>query len=301
MAKKNSSSTNSSGCGYITPIILVFLYFWAKFPIVGTLTLIIIILLFVVYARYKKRQVDSTDQGSTQSPDIQQDQSSNFVSTTYPEVKLPPILQESKLDIVIPERKDGAPLQYTYTVKISLLNEAALRTHHENKNWYFTPKDIDGKIHLFLGDDDIATLSQREDMLRDWIKRNDPYIICFKNLSEKDGATAFIAFYRDKRKGNEWREQTVVALLSYKSTEKQDIIETLKEGDEVTLVDVGTGVEVWVDHEPIGKLPSKHAKRYIEEDAYGAFYEKFEYDEGDSNLNFKQQPYIRIFWTTRAK
>lgn len=243
----------------------------------------------------------TVNQQAPQSPDIQKDEDQKYVSATYPEVKIPPILKESKLDIVIPDRKDGAPLQYTYTVKISLLNETALRAHHENKNWYFTPQDIDGKVHLFLGDDDIAILKQREDMLRDWIRRGDPYIICFKNLSEKSGATAFIAFYRDKRKGNEWREQTVVALVSYKSSEKQDIIMSLQEGDEVTLVEDDTSVEVRVDGDPIGKLPKKYAKRYIEEDAYGAFFEKIEYDEGDSNLNFKQQPYIRIFWTTRAE
>lgn len=301
MAKKKSSSSDSSGCWYIILVLLCILYFFTRFPIIATLATIAIILLFVVYARRKKQKTEEESLGGEQTLETQKAESSSSVSATYPEVRLPSIQQESKLDITIPEEKDGAPLQYTYTVKISLLDEAALRHHHKNKEWYFIPKDIDGEMHLFLGDDDIAILNQREDMLRDWIRRKDPYIICFKNLSEKNGATAFIAFYKDKRKGNEWREQIVVALTSYKSSEKQDIIELMHPGEEVFLEEDETGVAVMVDGEPIGKLPQKYATRFIEEGIYAAFLEKTEYDDGGNNSNYKERPYIRIFWTTRAE
>lgn len=214
-----------------------------------------------------------------------------------------PNTTKEKLDIVIPEMKDGSPLKYTYNVKINLTDEVALRRHHELEDWYFDPVIIDGEIHLLLGEDDIGTLADRVDMLIDWITREDPYIICFKNLSETDGATAFLAFYRDKRKGNEWRDQTVVGLTAYKSNARQEIIMFLHEGEEVDLEEneEGTGVNVVSGGDVIGKLPAKYAKRYEKEGAYAAFVEKIESDDGGSNLDFKDQPFIRIFWTTRAQ
>ena len=164
------------------------------------------------------------------------------------------------------------------------------------KDWNFTPKDINGDIHLFLGDDDVGVLVDRVDMLRDWLKRGDPFLLYFENLSKENGCLGRIAFYRDKRKGNEWREQTVVSLVSYKSGEKQEVLESLQEGDEVQIEEEDDdNVSITSDDQMIGKLPKKYARRCVEEGAHSAFIEKLEYDEVG-----KMQPFIRIYWTNRA-
>lgn len=237
------------------------------------------------------------DKGKTGAEPVCSQNKQEIPSSVHSAVS-PKILQnsDSDLDIVIPSRKDGAPLIYNYRVKITVTDEDCLRRHHAEKDWSFTPKDINGDIHLFLGNDDIGILVDRVDMLRDWLRRGDPFLLCFENLSEENGCFGHIAFYRDKRKGNEWREQTVVSLISYKSGEKQEVIEYLNEGDEVQIEEEDDdNVIITSNDEMIGKLPKKYVRRCVEEGVHSAFIEKLEYDEGG-----KMQPFIRIYWISRA-
>lgn len=204
---------------------------------------------------------------------------------------------KEKYDVIIPSKKDGAPMAYKYSVSFLLTNEDALVMSMANKEYFLTAKEIDGSFHLFSGDTDIGVLLQREEMMRDWIKRDDPYLICVEKISgDSDMCTAFLAFYKDKRKGNDWREQSVVALTSYKSEEKQENIMFLEEGEELSLEDdLDDHVVVYSGGLEIGKLPAKYARRFLEDGAYAVFFERTE--ETD---DWKEKPYVRIYWYDRA-
>lgn len=207
-----------------------------------------------------------------------------------------PIISDYQMDIVIPNKKDGAPLAYHYRVKINLTDKESLLRHHEQKEWYFTPIETDGDIYLFMGDDEIGILSERVSMLKYWLRKGDPYILCFENLSEDKGCFGHIAFYRDKRKEHEWREQTVIALDAYKSKDRQSTITNLEEGHELKLIDVSVkspSYNVQSGKSVIGKLPKEYAQKVSEEGAHVVFFEKAQYDG-----EYKERPYVRIYWTT---
>lgn len=215
-----------------------------------------------------------------------------------------PIVREPpKLDVVIPVRKDGASLAYNYSVPFLLTNRDAALLSASKKEWYLTPEEVDGEIHLFSSGVDIGKLLEREDMMRDWMKRNDPYIICIEKIKgDSDTCSAYIAFYKDKRKGNEWREQTVVALTAYKSEDTQFMIGLLEGGEELEAEeDFEEHVIITSDGGEIGRLPAKYAKRYMEDGAYAIFYEGSEQiEKNTADFDYVEKPFVRIYWYDRA-
>ncbi len=221
-------------------------------------------------------------------------------STSFTEVA-PKISQLSSqdVDIFIPSKKDGAPLLSHYRVKINLTNKDSLLQHHKEKEWYFSPIEIDGDIHLFMGEDEIGILIDRTSMLKDWLRRGDPYILCFDNLSEENGCFGHVAFYRDKLKEHEWREKTIIALDAYKSKDRQNAITALDQGDELRLINTTVKMpsyNVLSGRNIIGKLPKECAKRVFEEGIYAVFFEESQYG-GD----YKDQPFVRIYWTNKRR
>ncbi len=137
---------------------------------------------------------------------------------------------------------------------------------------------------------------KKAEMLADWIRGGFP----FEAILRTNGKVN-LRFYKDKRKGNEFREQTVTALTAFKSESRQTIIGFLEPGEELEpsenferqdTVDI-----LYMGIDKIGSLPKKLAQRYINEGAYGVFYEKGEDTEdvdkyGDPVI----RPYVRIYW-----
>lgn len=234
-------------------------------------------------------QIPSTDKKSI----------SSYQATEF-KPRLP--LQYPKPDIVIPEWKDGAERYNCYRVKIKVTDGETLVSHALAKDYMLEPKEIDGEFHLLSSGADIGILLDRDDMLRDWIVRGDPYFLCLEHVlkeTPEEGCTGQIAFYRDKRKGQEWREQTVTPLTAYRSDQKQSLIWDIKEGAHLVLrkdSDYADSVVVIWQGSVIGKLTKNQAKRYLEEGAYSAFFERREYDK-----DYKDKPYIRIYWKNRNK
>ena len=164
------------------------------------------------------------------------------------------------------------------------------------------PVEIDGVFHLFSDGTDIGILHGREDMLRDWISRDDPFVINHHRANDSEGYNVEVAFYRDKRKNNEWREQSVVALTGFKSKSKQETIECISPGRQLDPEDdFDDHVDICCDGDKIGRLPAKIAKRIIEEGCYGVFYEMSEeIDSGNDYGDIICKPYVRIFWNNKA-
>ena len=109
-----------------------------------------------------------------------------------------------------------------------------------------------------------------------------------------NGEEVNLRFYKDKRFGNEYREQTVCKLTGCKSESKQETISFMDIGDEVDLeedYDHDDAVIASYQGDPIGKLPKKVALRFLQEEAYAAYLEKLEQDD-----EFRDIPHIRIYW-----
>lgn len=199
--------------------------------------------------------------------------------------------------IKFPLKKDGHPIQYAYALHVDPAPGVDLIgdiIRDEEK--FVIPSPTKDEIVLSYEDTLIGTIRSTEKaaMLSDWIKKGLPY----DAILRADGKTVNLRFYKDKRTGNEYREQTVVALVGYKSQTKQDAISFLETGDELDLEENYAredAVDVLCDGiEKIGSLPKKVAQRVIEEGAYAAFYEKGEEQETDNGDIIK--PYIRIYW-----
>lgn len=202
--------------------------------------------------------------------------------------------QKEEYDVIIPRRKDDATLAYHYSVHMSESNIDVAWKAAEEKRWYLTASVVDGDIHLFSGEDDIGILTERANMMKDWLRRGDPYLIVLENVNRETGCTVILAFYRDKKKQYGYREQSVVALVSYKSEEKQDNQAGMNEGDEVDAeedYEKDDCVVINSDFGPIGNLPKKYARRFLDE---GAALVVFDHSEEDND--FKDKPFVRIYW-----
>ena len=195
----------------------------------------------------------------------------------------------------LPSRIDGHPIQYAYIENIDpqtgiditqdILDgeERVVEIHSSSENiellW-------NGKVFGIIHD------PKKAEMVSDWQRKGLP---CHAVLLS-NGDQVNLRFYRDKRIGNEFREQTIVALSSYKSAAKQEVIEFLENGDELQLeenYDKDDAVDVIPRHDldKIGSLPKNIAAKYLQEGAFGAFYEYGE--EDDEGII---TPYIRIYW-----
>ena len=199
--------------------------------------------------------------------------------------------------IKFPTKKNGHPIQYAYAFDITpapgidIINDII-----DDSEKFLIPEPMGDEISLTYNGVIVGSIKNPEKavMLNDWIKKGFPY----DAILRADGKTVNLRFYRDKRIGNEYREQTVVAITGYKSGSKQDSISFLEPGDEVDLgenYEREDTVDVLIDGiDKIGALPKKIATRVIEEGAYAAFYEKGEAQETDDGTIIK--PYIRIYW-----
>lgn len=122
----------------------------------------------------------------------------------------------------------------------------------------------------------------------------DPYLAVLRAPGDK----VSFAFYKDKRKGNEYREQTVTTLTGFKSKAKQQTISLLEKGDELELEEdfnhEGSVIVSYIG-DPIGNLPKKTADKFLQDGVYAAFFEKSEEIES-SDCEMIEKPSIRIYW-----
>lgn len=161
--------------------------------------------------------------------------------------------------------------------------------------------------HLFAyyGDEKFCEITSRQDMIKDWIARNDPLLVyvCKFNSEEKQ-YLLHVAFYRDEQTRLKDHENEIVALVGWKKYFKENEeygiahygvnkgeMLYFKEDEETDAVYIsGYG-------DTIGRLPQKQAKRYLDEDASAVFLDHFDYDEkADAEI-----PVVKIYWTTQKE
>lgn len=267
------------------------------FPVISVLgvlkgslgSLLIALACFIVWRRLLSKQ-----ETSVQKP------ASSKQTIVSPSVVPEPVVPEptkSRDDVTVPSKIGNCSIAYKYSVPFDLINEEAALSAAQEGRWELTAADIDGTMYLLSDNIQIGTLTARVDMLRDWIKHDEPYRIYIERLSDEKGCTAFIVFYRDKISHYAWCEQSVVALTSFSIESKQDSIGSLSENDEIYLEEHDTtdGAVVVSDlfGDPIGRLPKKYATRFLED---GARFACVDHIEEDEEHDFALKPYIRIYW-----
>lgn len=218
------------------------------------------------------------------------------VKTTEHEEK--PEEQSHYQSVTIPDKVGTAALQYQYkNIPLVMTNEPAIHDAAFSNRWELTAQQGDGKVTLFSDGVEVGYITERERMLNDWIKRDDPYRIFIQNYNSDTGTVICLFFYRDKRKGNAWREQATIGLRGYTSDKVQDTLTFIPEDAEVDFEENESGSTVyvmWAD-ERIGKLPPKAAKKYIEEGFHAAYFVRTVLDDEGND-----KPVINIYWNTRA-
>lgn len=206
-----------------------------------------------------------------------------------------------KIDISVPSIIDNCVRLYYYSVNfipVSNAEEVVAQIMQEKK-YELSIQVKENKIIAFYQDRELGEIIQRQDMIKDWLKKKDLIKLYFERYSSDDleKCHVFIAFYRDEQARLSRREQSVVKLTNYKNEDARTGQIGLKDG---ALLDFDTDIDfeapedtVWITYAgyEIGRLPKKYAKRYIEEGATAVFFDRFETDE-----NYEDIPYVKIYW-----
>lgn len=222
-----------------------------------------------------------------------------------------PVATSSNTTVTPTVRKEyvqGCPLAYNYVLDFTPAEGVDIAQLLGGRDLEATVRSIGERIE-YIVDGTIVGYTQHEDrarMVSDFERNGEPclaYII-------RSGDKVNLRFYRDRRKGQEWREQEVVELVSYKSRECQENIYYLTNGDPLELdEDDKPGMVLWRGS-PIGKLPAKAFKRASEVGYYGIFFEGYEtvdleYDPLDEHWEDKPTeryiPSVRVIWLESAK
>ncbi len=210
----------------------------------------------------------------------------------------PVVKQEEKPIIILAMRKypssiDGHPLQYHYELDIEPVDGVnIIKDILVDCEKIADVSLADGKICLSLNGFAFGYLNdeKKAKMVSDFQKKDFPV----NAIIRKDGVHASLRFYRDRRVGAERREQEVVELTAYKGKARQEEIELLSPGDELTIEEENGQAFVY-SSETIGKLPAKIAKRYADDNLYGVWVEDIKEEEtGDGDIIYV--PYVRIYW-----
>lgn len=209
--------------------------------------------------------------------------------------------KQDKFEISIPKRKNNVPLAYQYQHQdiLSLNIESAIKATENNA--LELSAQIDGNdVLLYSRREKIGILGgNRIDMLKDWIRNNEPYLIYLEGIdTENKKAIVHLAFYRDKREKMSWREHVTIKLTNYKKEDAQMVIPVLENGNELDLNEnysdrsASEYVGVEESYVEIGRLPKKMCERYLEEGAAGCFFDHADYDE-EKDVYI---PYVTIYW-----
>lgn len=201
---------------------------------------------------------------------------------------------------------DGASRQYRYEFSFTpndegsadalwALTGASRYTAHE-----LTPRLSENTVQLYFNGLLVGTTVFKLDMFTDWIGRGDPMKIYLLEADRDDGVfRAAVNFYQDRRKKHSWREQSTVALTSFKSRAKQETISLIANGQELELddtVDESKPIPVTYRGDPIGNLTTSVSRRVRDEGVSLIVFENTELacvnDDGDEI----EQPFVRIYW-----
>ena len=179
-------------------------------------------------------------------------------------------------------------LQYQYTFAFDLLPDATRPDPSEE----ITVSADSMKIYLAKGDAVFGEIldPRKAEMVRDFQRCSRPVLA----VVESDGLHVRMGFYRDKRIGNEWREQVVIPLMPYTDAQAQAALSSADPDEELSWGDYSASYDpqdVRIGEIKIGRLPDEMAKRY----PYLIYLERIEKDE-DRKFGTVYIPYVRLYF-----
>lgn len=198
------------------------------------------------------------------------------------------------------DKIDGKPLAYNYIFTFCIVGNDPYPGQEIEVSVEST-----GDVIQYWADGVILGITEQEEqarMVEDFKRSGDP---CIAYIS-KDRKSVNLRFFRDRRRGQEWREQTVIIPTSYKGAARQEAISILSPGDPLVLDEDDAPGSILYRGEIIAKLPAKEWKRAEAEGIYGLFVEEVTEDEqaiDEYAGKYKTVyiPHIRIIWTNRAQ
>ena len=139
----------------------------------------------------------------------------------------------------------------------------------------------------------VAILQEKQDMCRDWLRKDLPLVCQFSSFKENSEKVA-LAFYRDDRKKYLDCKSALVKLTAYKNEDAQLTISGMKSPEKLK-VDEFEGLVLDIYNNEIGKLPSKY-RHLCEEGAVDAIY--FDHFDVLENDDFEDiyVPYVKIYF-----
>lgn len=286
--KKNYSNTS------IVTFVIIFVIVWVFFSVLYLVSslnfhnflisiLILILLVIIAVTLFSVASVSCSDKTSKE----QEKHFSNSQQTTKP-------LDESQKNYVLFDDVEGNNIiKYEYEDKMFLL-ENAINTlsGHGGEDLTFSPEpenEYDKKaVAIFLDEAKVGYVykGKIQDMLNDWIKRDDFFRGYINKINKPENFVTYkIAFYKNK---DTFEHKTFSLVKTGKKidedTKRSDNLKLLSEGDAVS-VDYDSYDDCYVVYngyyEEIGELPSS-AENFIGEDAKCiGIIESMDYDDND--------------------
>lgn len=187
--------------------------------------------------------------------------------------------------------KGGVMVYYYARVRAIAINRASIEQ---------MALDEDFSIELAIDGDEIVgmkyggpviQMASRQDMCRDWIRRGDPIYCVIANLTANSEHVT-LAFYRDEEARLEGKPYTLCKLTSCRSSDAQDAIACLDDGEALYLEedDRGRFCVCAFPYDDIGVLPAKFTK-YDKSDFAAIIYDHGD-EDGDSDVII---PYVRVY------
>lgn len=206
---------------------------------------------------------------------------------------------------LVPPSIDDKTQAYRYLHPLNVLDFDLLVTVFEEREYMLEIEQENGFTYAIIRGQRLGYISEHFDMIADFIQRGDPIKFFLKEYEEGKECIVKIVFYKDKAAPHKWREQTVVPLVSYKSSEFQDFACCAYSKEEVTFRKYygrnnSLTFIVLNDGYEIGKVPKKIANR-IESDGYSyaeieEVIEEEDEDDYDGDSETIYHPVIRIYW-----
>lgn len=261
-----------------------FLKFSVKYLVIGAVGGVLVVIVKELLLRSRRVQAAPAEPSAPETPE-----SAAAADSPAPVKKMG----------FYPEHADGQPLQYSYRLEFEPEPGVDVRADilaGEEKIVQVGYDDETGDVLLVHEGTLFGRIhnAQQANMVRDYLGRKNPV----GAILLEDCKTVVLRYYRDRRIGQEWREQTVVKLQNCKSTRRQELIASLTPGDELDIEEdeEGSGkLYVTEKGQPIGTIPAKLARRFYDDGGYLIAVERI-IDETDDDFKHWELPELRIFW-----
>lgn len=193
--------------------------------------------------------------------------------------------QQNKL----PTKVGSHPLQYQYIFSFDLLPGTKLPDVTDE----ISVSAQDSKIILSANGSAFGEIlnPRKAEMVQDFQRCNYPVLTILEGV----GQHVKMGFYRDRRTGNEWREQVVIPLVPYMTARSQKALLEADPDEELCWGDYSPNYEaqdVRVGEIKIGRLPDEIIKR----NPYLIYLERVEtYETQKSGTVYI--PYVRLYFS----